>query len=335
MLKNIIATSLVAATLILSGCGDAEGESRLAAQSAIDSGDFSAAIANLEAKPARTDSDNLTLASAYMGEAGFSFVDVISLMGSDTDPSSGSASGFEGFAKQIDDKKTPETLANIDKAIAAYSAISTVTADAPSRVQERAVATTSKGDAALFLGIAYLTKATVVMSYLGNITELGNGSSSVVNAELQASADAIKCVYTGTCGGITFSTRPDLNVDLNVSGFIRTATPGTDASTRGELVLTNYVDNVYAVDGNYTINDAIISAINGGFDAIVDFAPDEVKDDIRDYRNEIIYSDLIIGNDDVNNHNIVDYNSTHLSFDGGNIRSNDIDEAQIASFLEK
>jgi hypothetical protein len=76
MLKKMIAASAVILALMLSGCGDTEGEAILSAQNAVDTGDAATAIAILEAKTNRTDDENALLAEAYASQAGFSMIDI-------------------------------------------------------------------------------------------------------------------------------------------------------------------------------------------------------------------------------------------------------------------
>lgn len=76
MLKKIIATTLIAIALMFSGCGDPEGEDRLEAQYALDQGDPQVAINLLESKDNLSEDEKILLASAYMGRAGFTMIDI-------------------------------------------------------------------------------------------------------------------------------------------------------------------------------------------------------------------------------------------------------------------
>ncbi len=76
MLKKIIATTLIAIALMFSGCGDSEGEDRLKAQYALDQGDPQVAINLLESKDNLSEDEKILLASAYMGRAGFTMIDI-------------------------------------------------------------------------------------------------------------------------------------------------------------------------------------------------------------------------------------------------------------------
>ena len=76
MLKKIIATTLIAIALMFSGCGDSEGEDRLKAQYALDQGNPQAAIDLLKSKNNLSEDEKILLASAYMGRAGFTMIDI-------------------------------------------------------------------------------------------------------------------------------------------------------------------------------------------------------------------------------------------------------------------
>lgn len=168
MLKHIITASAIAAALIFSGCGsaDSEGEARLDAQYAIDQGDYATAIAILEAKVVKTDEDYLQLASAYMGLAGFSFTELVAKVNASSNDVSGDA--FKSFVLSAATNVGAQTQTNLDKAIAAYLSISTVSpapALAPALVLSNDLASL-KDDVKLYLGLAYIVKTAVIIDTL-------------------------------------------------------------------------------------------------------------------------------------------------------------------------
>ena len=154
MLKKIIATTLVATALMFSGCGDQAGEDFLAAQHSIDEGDYASAIALLEDVNAsdRTDAQNVMMANAYMGEAGFTTLDIVTLLATDsaTDP----------LTAMIDPNATAEEnaakLANIELAIEALQQV-TVADGSAATVDEL-------GDNELTLGLAYVAKTSLLLN---------------------------------------------------------------------------------------------------------------------------------------------------------------------------
>jgi len=196
MKTKLLASSLVAATLIFSGCGESTGSDRLAAQQALDKGDYAASIAALESKTNKSNEDYMILASAYMGKAGFSFTDTMSLLGDATATSS--SNSFKAFSTSVNTtlQSNPDALTNLQKAIDNYTNAGGINA-APSYQAASFVPAQNNtiGDKDLFLGMAYLTQATAALSYLGDITTLQNGTLS---EEFVASACAITHVYAST-----------------------------------------------------------------------------------------------------------------------------------------
>jgi hypothetical protein len=79
MLKKMISATAVILALMLSGCGgSSDGENRLAAQNAIDTGDAQLAIDLYGDIPLAdlTDDESALLAEAYTSSAGFSMIDI-------------------------------------------------------------------------------------------------------------------------------------------------------------------------------------------------------------------------------------------------------------------
>ena len=203
MLKNIIATSLVAATLMFSGCGDTEGETRLSAQTAIDSGNFALAISAIEAKTDKSDSDNLILASAHMGEAGFTLVDIVnSLQVQAANPSDDALTTFRNsILSGVTD--TSATLTNLTKAIQYYEAVVGTDSNA-SNVEELS-------DTQLQLGLAHMVKISILISDVGSdnaevassANDAFNYISSVGTADIKEDIESMKLEAFGTNAEIT------------------------------------------------------------------------------------------------------------------------------------
>ena len=169
MLKKIIATGLVAIALMFSGCGetDKNGADKLAAQNAIDKGNPSDAINIIlggrslsTALASMNDDDKMTLASAYMSNAGFGMTDIVSIaLSEDTN----TTSAFDSFKTKVSANSSTASLGNVNNAIACYKAISTTT-NAPSK----AATIPSVSDEDLKLALATLVKA--VLLYNKKIT---------------------------------------------------------------------------------------------------------------------------------------------------------------------
>ena len=289
MVKKILATSLVVAVLVLSGCGNSDAESRLKAQQALDEGDYSTAIASLESKTLKTDEDNMLLASSYMGKAGFSLSDTISIVGKNT-----TTDAFASFSSNVSDGKNPGSLDDLQQAIFYYGSIAGATNKASSRASSNSV--TAVGDRDLFLGLANLMKATVSLSYLGDVSKLK--SDVAVDENLLASACAIVSVYSPSStlptGCVQVLKTPEgeytkLSVILNGAGgkvFYRLA---NKAAT--EVILTDYDAKVLKAlkvkAADVTITDVLVDTINNAFSLIEKIAPEDVKDDIVKFKNEI------------------------------------------------
>lgn len=291
MIKRMTILSLIGAILILSGCGNNEAESRLKAQQALDKGDYSTAINALESKSIKTSEDNMLLASSYMGKAGFSFTDTIGIVSKSATSNSVDSDAFANFSKSVADSKDPATLQNIQKAISYYNAVSTTT----SRANVSTVVS-SIGDRDLYLGLAYLTKATVAVSYLGNVLELQN--SQTVGSEMLASACAIVDIYASSSSLPTGCTkvsrvksgnytRLDIILD-NGNGKIFSRLANLNAT---ELLLTDYTAKTLVaikIDSkDVSIKDVLVDTINNAFTLIEEIAPTDMRGDIRKFKNEI------------------------------------------------
>ena len=316
MVKQMITASALAAMLMFSGCGDGSaGSDRLKAQQDLDVGNFSSAIANLESKTDKTNEDNMLLASAYLGEAGFSFSDTIGIVAGS---GSGETDSFTSFAQSVTDVKDENTLDNLSKAITYYKAIDSVS-QAPAYKAPKLGTTNdvlnSLGDTNLFLGLAYLTKATVVMSYLGDISKLQN---KIVDPELMASGCAIIHVYAPSTplptGCVSVANVPDGNytrLDIildNANGktFHRLADKNLQ-----HMVLSDYATNTpVLVDGiPLTVQDALVDTINNAFEFIISLAPDDVKNDIYSYKRDLLElgNNVDVSNTPITYKHIADY----------------------------
>jgi len=306
MMKKILATSLVVATLMFSGCGsDSEGEVRLETQQMLDSGDYTGVIAALE-NTASTDSDNMKLGAAYMGSAGLSFADLVSMV-ADASSTTTAAPSFKApaagddtfakFADKIQDNKdlNPKALELLTKAIERFKVVTTGT------------------DVKLFLGLAYTAKATTAFSYLGNLVAMiednpdGNVSSELVGygcaiSEVYANVHESKCtsVDKSSTTVVTVKGNDYIEVTSNVTGgySIRKLMN----TTKDEVILTDgycLADGTIATestassyacpvgDGTITLKSVLEDTLNDGFDVIASVAPADVKADVEKFKTEI------------------------------------------------
>ncbi len=317
MIKKIMLVTAVATTLMLSGCGSADstGATRLAAQHAIDTGSPEQAIALLEATPISSmtqaqakaflatlsDSTKKTLASAYMDKAGLNLTDVVSKMSSVS--STNSTNSFATLATSLagDGNKSVENVKNVDSAIQYYESIaSTATSASPTRALSKVQLDKLSKDLELYLGLAYLSKTTMLLGMLGDVATLQNSGGADNN--FKASEKAMGCFYDNNCTGVTSdanitsgSTTVEIfKVDVNSTNYYRASV--RDANNNKNLIMLNYNNIHSASDFNsakafpfgpeYKL-DQLIDAINGTFNALTSAIPDDLKSDIKDYKTKI------------------------------------------------
>jgi hypothetical protein len=296
MVKKVISASLIGAMFLLNSCGDQEAVDRLEAQQSLDKGDYEAAIASLESKTNKTDEDKMVLASAYMGKSGFSFSNTLSIVANAT--SGNENDTFASFAAEVEAGKNSDTLTNLQNALDYYVQVGLSGVSAAPAYKSAALASANDtGDKDLFLGLAYLIKSTVVISYLGNIDNLQN--SGVIGNNLTASSCAITKVYTNTlatgCSSVTSVvdgnyTRLEVILD-NGDGitYKRLANLAGDQVLLSDYKDTSATPSPIKINGqDVTIENALVSTINYGFTNIVDAAPEDTKKDIYQFKRDII-----------------------------------------------
>ena len=237
MLKKILSTSLVIATLILSGCGDSDGESRLEAQSELDAGNYENVIALLEpTSESTTEEEYQILASAYMTKAGFGLADIVDLMATSNDTG---GDGFASFASNIADGRSDTALQDLATAINYYDEVlGTESCDATGL-------TGTQKDICLFKGLSSLVKTATTLSYLGDLTSFGSTDGS--DDELTASTCAMQYAFDGTIGAGC----------IKVDGS--TPTFSSDNSYGSFTMTVNSVDYFYLKTIGATVDSTIIT----------------------------------------------------------------------------
>lgn len=356
MLKEIISASVVSAALLLSGCGSADsvGEDKLAAQHAIDSGDTATALSLLEPTVLKglsveekadyiadlndtakeelfatmDDTTKITLASAYMQDADVSIMDIVSKLDTADGDTSFASLSEDIIDEDSDDNDTVKSeklttkVKNIDLAIAFYESMKdTVNVNAaPSFKATSADVNVSeiKEGVKLYLGMAYFTKATMLISYFGDLNTLEDDTLPV-DPQFKATSRAIDCIYNSNCtddstddGMIEISSvglnatysefLPNgsrLRINIDGTDYDRFATGST--TDLQNLLVANYkrwtdetgsTTNSYIVKNfpfgsSYTFRDQVLSALNGAYTTIVEKAPEDVRDDIVEKMEEI------------------------------------------------
>ena len=291
MINKILTISALTAILLFSGC-DNDAEDRVSTQEMLDSGNFDGVIEALEYKNDKTADDNLKLASAYMGKSNFTIVDLISIISNTQDASEDS---FASFLVGISKNKKEDSLADLKKATHYYNEI--ISAD--SRIREVSE-DTNLDTIKLFLGLASLTRTAVALDYLGDVTKLVD---SGVDGDLLASGCAMRKVYssdTQGCASVEYTGSLDIDgysyekMDVVLFGGDGITYHYLANDKKDEMILTDYKTNynntLYPMpvkDETLIVSNELIDSLNDAFTYIIETAPEDLRDDIRGYRDEI------------------------------------------------
>lgn len=253
MLKNIIISSLAAFTLLMSGCGDSEGESKLKTQQMLDNGDFQGVINKLESS-ANSNSDYILLASAYMGKSGLTLTNLISTI-ADSSGDSSSSSGFAGFATALSSSTSSTAITDLRAAIDYYKKVVNDTC------VNNANITSSQRNICLYIGLASTGSAAATIELLtGSIASFGTG---LRDPKLTASVCAMQYA-----SGTTVST------DCNVSSF------GADVTfTQSQKIYTPFTITVASVPFEYLKSDTNKSVLTQDYCSLTDFATRQATKD--------------------------------------------------------
>jgi len=294
MIGKILTISALTAMLLFSGC-DNDAEDRVSTQKMLDSGDFDGVIESLEEKEYRTADDNLKLASAYMDKSNYSLVDLISIISDTKDDSENS---FNSFLVGISEDKKEDSLVDLEKAIYYYGEI--ISADAKISKYRAVSENTNLETIKLFLGLASLTRTAVVLDYLGDVTKL---EDSGLDGDLLASSCAMRKVYSNNiqgCASVEYTGSLDIDgysyekMDVVLFGGNGIVYHYLANDKKDEMILTNYKTHydstLYPMpvkNETLTVSNELIDSLNDAFTYIIDAAPDDLKDDIKDYRDEI------------------------------------------------
>ncbi len=317
MMKKMLMASLIGTVLFFVGCGDNEGESRLETQQMLDSGDYAGVIAKLEGV-ATNDDEYLALASAYMGNAGLGFADLVSLMADSTDTGE---DGFASFAKSLTDETSDTALIDLSSAVDNYKK---VVGDETCDDQNQASLTDSQKDICLFIGLSSTLKAATTLSYLGDLTNFG-ATDGTTDYELKASACAMQYAYSGDIGdgcsvkvaddNITFAsqkTYTELNVTVTDTNETFEYLMTTDQTINQTIVTDGYcdinftacdkdsTDDCYVCPVNQDVNSTeltvaniLVEVLNDGIDSVVATlgVDSDIAEDVEAYKEDVQNSD--------------------------------------------
>ncbi len=325
MIKQILATSLVAATLLLSGCGssDSDGESRLETQKMLDDGDYKGVITKLELN-ANSNPQYLALAAAYMGKAGYSLLDIVGSIIEDEDSEEDT-----DMISSLAENATYSSTLDLEKAEMYYKKVV-----GESRCSEENLSS-SEQDMCLFVGLSAVTKvASTINLLVGDISSFGDDKATE-DYKLTASTCAMKFAFDNDISAtdsadcsievnpdVTFSitekTYTPLKVsvkeDTNATAYYYLMTPVDTLTNTRQTTLTSgycssesftprveeYDTSLFACpinedkDANETTSiDVLIDALNGGVDAVsnaigADQDDDEIKSSVDEFKCDVL-----------------------------------------------
>ncbi|MFA6193011.1 MAG: hypothetical protein WC665_11760 [Sulfurimonas sp.] len=311
MIKKVLVASLFTASLLLVGCGDSEGESRLSAQDMLDNGNYAGVVAKLEGR-AVSNADRLSLAAAYMGKAGLGFADLTTVI---ADSNANGGDGFANFVQSIKTQSSDTALADLGKAVDNYKLVVDGACSSPTAI------TDSQKDICLFIGLSSSMKAAKTLSYLGDVTNFGTNTN---DNQLTASACAMQYAYNGqqlagctitTSSDVTFTdtnrTYTPLKAIVNAQEFEYLMTEPLAGTNVRQTALTdgfckldaiNTVSTAKIVDSyvcpvnksaetaELTAANVLVDILNDGFDSVlaaVGGIDSSIATDIEQYRTDI------------------------------------------------
>ena len=298
MVSKVLAVSALSIMLLFSGC-DNKAEDRMGNQQLLDSGNFDGVISNLESKETKTDEDNLKLASAYMDRAGVSVTDLISIIVNSED---NAKTSFASFVTGVNKNKSSATFTSLQKAIGYYGELINEKGDVSSRNVMASEENEAVDTNELLLGLAHIAKVATVLSYVGDVTKLEEFGE---DGNILALGCAMSKVYAplempNRCASVSYKSVVAIDEVLYFPIEVILNNGGGDTyylladSSKNHLILTDYTTKFeetnypVPVEGdNLTLMSALVDTLNSAFDYIISAAPDDVKEDVIYYRNEI------------------------------------------------
>ena len=310
MIKSILASSMLCAALLFSGCGDSEGEDRLETQQMLDDGDYAAVIAKLEGSASSIE-EYLALAAAYMQRAGLGLADLITVV---SDSGEEDSDAFTAFVKSVSAQTSSTALNDLGDATRNYGyVVNDCANDALSDSQK---------DVCLYIGLAETMKAATTIGYLTEDITLFGADSNGTDAKLQTAACAMQYAYDGNDGNCTISSNGNItfipsaktyeSIDVTYDAqtfeyllYDTNVTTTNVAMTKGYCTLDSFTTrtldindtnssyhvcpiNESATEDDLTSEQLIVDALNGGFDAISGVATDDMQGDIDEFKCEVL-----------------------------------------------
>jgi hypothetical protein len=335
MIKKLLVTSLLGLSLMMSGCGDIEGEDRLETQQMLDAGNFAGVISRLEGS-ADESHEYISLAAAYMGRGGLDLVGIFDALGSSKDSSS--TSGFSTFTKSISKVGTSTALVDLDSAIINYKKVVQ-----NSCLNDAGTLTSTQKTICFYVGLASTSSAAIVINLIAGDLK-GFGDSAMSDDKLLASTCAMQYGIAG---------RDDTNINGNCSIAESSAVNFTIIqkiytplivtvkakayyylmNDSNQTVMTkdyclkdnfsryediNAVANLYACPINETPNakefttaEVLVELLNDGLGTISNTSNGDTKKSIDEFKCEIltgkVVNDKCSKSNDINSSNIIEY----------------------------
>ncbi len=272
MYKKIIMGSLVATSVMFSGCGSSDTTCRIDVQNAIDSGNYDKAISDLQGKcsTAFSKSDlSMNLAAAYMGKSGYSVNSIADMLINSGDDENSTA--FTSFLDSVNTKKSPTSLPDLYsaenyflKAIEDGNQTTIDTLCTASLIDS--LDDSRRSNACFYIGLNETIKAANTITYLtGNINDLVDSidtNTSTTPYDMRASLDALAWSmdtnYTSTEGNI-------IGKDVNISGA-SFAHVVVDYSANGEGIFYRLAKSITRDANNSTVVTDGYCDVNGSRD---------------------------------------------------------------------
>jgi hypothetical protein len=297
MYKKVLATSMVAASLFFTGCGDDTTSCRFDVQSDLDLGNFDDALTKLDGECADsfTESDRyFNIATAYMGKAGFGALDVVTMV-LDADTEDGDA--FGALTRSVEEHKNDDSLELLNKAelyylrsIAPNADVDTLSTDLcdTNEVNSRIE------NACFYVGFNQTFQATATITYMTNDVDALVSDNEDTPLDMQASLDALSWA-TGadkpnvsgesvTINGIEYGHLTVTEGDSGEYTYYRLAKSATPSAENSTVITNGYCTTdgdkaaCEGIEGDYGSIDTTLAAAQSCYACPVVIDGNETQD---------------------------------------------------------
>ncbi|MEA3227574.1 MAG: hypothetical protein U9P38_00715 [Campylobacterota bacterium] len=332
MFKIVFIIPLIVLTFTFSGCdSDSEGESRLETQGMLDDRDYQGVISKLAGANVKTDEESLALGAAYMGRAGLSLSDLVKVVSESGDDDNAFGAFISSIAEATKDSKSP--LVDLTKATVSYDEVlDGVCSD--NNLSD------SQKDLCIFKGLTQVMGTATTMSYIAeDIGSVFDSKGDRIDSKLTASTCAMQyaidsntigtdCSDITDNGTITFETGNsyksiDVIVD-NAEVFEYLISGESTVITKGYCTTESFqtrVDDESNLDHSFhvcpineelnatelTTGAVLADALNNGVDSIGVAADDDMKEDIDEFKSEVLESSGKSPDETITEEDVVNY----------------------------